>query len=219
MKKIKNKNGKQAVDIEDIDIDEPTVDIGDEAGPAEGVMLLIDPIEYRTKKIQLKQLSLHLKNVIIAFDGPIVHKVAACVDYFHHSVHNPDGDFKKAFAAALASDGTCVILGDIQNNLYVCSLDKNIWYEDVHTPDDFSNRFGGLTRLETRAKKLPSNLIVRHIITSEGHILSPVENEADYIEGNSYFYRVRDSLASDLATYLVYVAKTGDAETYVTGSA
>ena len=48
MKKFKKKIEKQAVDIENIDVDGPTVDIGGESGSAEGVSLSIDPIKYRT---------------------------------------------------------------------------------------------------------------------------------------------------------------------------
>jgi hypothetical protein len=212
-----NTRDKKKVDVEDIKLNEPTVDIGKPATVNDSVTVSIDPIEYRRKKLHLQWFAMCLVNGPVAYLGNTEFRIEKCMDYFYNLDPGTEDAVIKSVASATALGDSCAVLADSEKNTYVCSLNSNIWYSEVHTPDDFSSQYGGLTYLETKGRQHISNLWLRFIVTSDGYILTPIKNGEDFVANNAYFYRVRGSFTEDYATYLVHTAKTGELEMYVTG--
>ncbi len=219
MRASRKEKMKDSVEIENVDIDEPTVDIGTTTEINDSVTVTLNPIEYRRKKMLLRWFAMNLSNAPIAYLGKTVYKIDKCIDYFYNLDPQYEDAAKKSIASAIASGDSCAILVDKETNFYVCSLNLNIWYKEIHTADDFSSQYGGLTYLETGGRKFAANTWIKFLITSDGYILAPVVSKEDYIEGNAYYWRLHlnEKYESDLAAFLVYQAKSGELEEYVKG--
>lgn len=214
--RVKDKGG---VNFEDIKINEPNVDIGEPTIVNDSVTISIDPIEYKRKKLILQWFAKIMTNAPVAYFGKTEFTIDRCIDYFYNLDPEVEDAARKTVASVTASGTSCAVLADNEQNLYVCSLTPYIWYDTLHTPDDFSSRYGGLTYLETKGRKYISNLWMKLLITSDAHVLSPIESTEDYQEGNAYYYRLRENekFGRDFLTYLISLVKMGKLERYVKG--
>ena len=217
---IKNKaKDPTSTDIEDIRIDEPNVVIDKPVLVNDSIAISLAPIEYRTKKRHLQWFAMLLRNAVVAYLGKTEYKINKCIDYFYNDQTNVEAAVRKSIASATSTGDSCALLADSKKNFYVCALDSNILYDDIHTPDDYSSQYGGLTYLETRGRHYASNLWIKLLVTSDDYILSPVFSEEDFIAGNAYYFRLHTSrkYERDFIIYLISLIKAGKLEEYVKG--
>lgn len=213
----RKKEEKGSVDIEDVAIEEPTVEIDESPCLNDSLLCALNPIPYKTKGRLLADYTLFLKNAPVAYYDNMPFQIDECIDYFYYMDEGPDMFIRKATASASASERSCVILSDTENNLFLCSLVPNIWFPDVYTFDEFSGPYGGLTYLETRGKRYVGNLRINLIVTSEGIILVPRENINDFIPRNANYYLSRERQAIDFVKFFIYIAKGSLLDKRVTG--
>ena len=214
----KTGNNTQTIDIENTDIEKPQVKLSESVPPEDYLDIALHLILYKIKKPVLEKYSLRLANAPVAYLGNTAYKIERCIDYFYHIDPNLEDSLKKSIASAASSGESCVILTDQKKDFYVCSLNWNVWYNEVHTCDDFSSQYGGLTYLETRGKRFAANLRIGFLVTSEGHVLMPFVSPEDFLQGNAYYTRLYhyEQYGRDLITYFVYLVKTGKLEKYFT---
>jgi hypothetical protein len=246
-----NKQGtKNTVDINNIDIELPTVDIGRPSPAADRIMLALTVPEYRTKKFELVEKSAKLKNMIVAYkshsfqkislnsgvyysclsadsaDNDQVYQVKRCVDCCAGSDETGGKVLSKALAACLATRSSCAVIADENDNLYICTLNKNFDYRDINSNDDYSSQYGSLTLLETRGKtRIPDPddqdkfYKISFLVTADGYPLVPVRDREDFLENNEYYHLAGylERSSNDLVTELIYVVKSGELEKYITG--
>jgi hypothetical protein len=246
-----NKNNtKNTVDFTDIDIESPTVEIGKTCLPADRIVVILNADEYRTKKFELIEKSLKLKNSIVAYQSFIldrmnihsdnyypchsadsdsadkIYKVNRCVDCCAGSDETGGRVLGKALGACLAAGNSCAVIVDENDNIYICTLNENFYYEDISSDDDYSCKYGGLTLLETRGKKrIPDPedqdkfFKIAFLVTADGYPLVPVRDQEDFLENNEYYYLAggRDGSSSEMAAKLIYIVKSGELEKYITG--
>ncbi|MGI6119852.1 MAG: hypothetical protein ACOYIB_04645 [Desulfosporosinus sp.] len=235
---MSKETAKNTVDFANIDIESPTVEIGRICPPADRIVVALNVAEYRTKKFDLVEKSLKLKNVAVAhnayysgkFKGSknadIVYTVQRCVDCCAGSDNDAGKVLSKALAACLASRSSCAVIIDDNDNIYICTLNKNFNYQDISSGDDYSSKYGGLTYLETKGKtRIPDPhdqdkfYKINFLVTSDGYPLVPVRDQEDFLENNHYYYLARglDGSSSDMVTKLIYVVKSGELERYIRG--
>jgi hypothetical protein len=247
---MSKKTRRETVDIDNVEIEPPTVDIGDDAAKPDAVHISITPYEYRTKKFELIEKSGELKNCVVAYKRMVfskrdiysddyntynvddalmdekIYAVERCIDCFHSDDQTFQKSVNKAVAASIASRNACVLFTDEDNNVYVCKLNSNFWYEDVRTQDVLSSKYGGLTYLETRGKsQFPSPkdkdrfFKVLSLVSADGFLLVPVKDMEDFIPRNAYYCLtgVKPGQSDDLAVALIYSVKSQELEKHVTG--
>lgn len=203
------------------DIEGPTTDIGTVTEPEDQLTVAISPMEYRTVKRNLKYFSMQLKNATVAYMGNETIKIERCVGYYYNKDKAHDDALKKAIADALSNDQSCAILLDAEQNTYVALLSSDVYYRDIHTPDDFSSSYAGLTYLETRGKYYASILWTKLLVTTDKHVLTPISYPSEYIKNNAYFTRINENIVyeSDFIIYLISLIKSGRLESYIKGHA
>jgi hypothetical protein len=203
------------------DIESPSTDIGTDTEPEDQLTVVVRPIEYRTVKRNLKYFSMQLKNATVAYMGNETIKIERCVGYFYNKDKSHDDALKKAIADALSNDQSCAILLDAQQNTYVALLSSDLYYRNIHTPDDSSSSYAGLTYLETRGKHYASILWSKLLVTTDKHILAPIAYPNEYIHNNAYFTRINENIAyeSDYIIFLISLIKSGKLEFYIKGHA
>lgn len=216
---------KSSVDIDNIDISVPTVDLEKDSKPLDRAVIKINPIEYRIKKFGLFKYTAALRNLTIAYNGDIQYKIKECIDYYKNNTDNKEAFVYKSVGSSAASMTTCALISDQDGNFFVCSLNEDIWFDDVKTPDDYSSIYAGLTVVETGGRKYLPNMDneegyykVNYIVTSDLYVLVAVPNRLDLTEGNANYYALRGNSAysQDIVTSLIFEAKSGELEKYVT---
>ncbi len=203
------------------DIESPTTDIGTDTEPEDQLTVVVRPMEYRTVKRNLKYFSMQLKNATVAYIGHETIKIERCVGYFYNKDKAHDDALKKAISDALSNDQSCAILLDAQQNTYVALLSSDVYYRDIHTPDDFSSSYAGLTYLETRGRHSASILWSKLLVTTDKHILTPIAYPNEYIKNNAYFTRINENIEceSNFIIYLISLIMSGKLESYIKGHA
>lgn len=215
---------KSSVDIDNIDISVPTVDLEKDSNPLDRAVIKINPIEYRIKKFGLVKYTAALKNLAVAYNGDIEYRIRGCIDYYANNTDNIEASILKSVGSSAASMTTCAIITDQDHNFFVCSLNEEIWFNDVKTLDDYSGIYAGLTVVETGGRKYLPNMDneegyykVNFIVTSDLHVLVAVPNRLDLVEGNANYYALKGNsvYSQDIVTSLIFAAKSGELEKYV----
>lgn len=218
---MKNKTAKSPIEpqVHGDTIENPTVDIGSTTIAEDAVEIAIKPREYRTVKANLKLFSMQLKNAEVGYIGNETIKILSCVGYYYNKDKANDDALKKAIADAMSHEQSAVILVDNDKNTYVALLTMDVLYHDIHTADDFSSPYGGLTYLETRAKKHVSSLRISLLITSDKHVLTPLSYPLDYHGDNACYTRINENILheADGIIHLISQIKSGKLESYIRG--
>lgn len=218
---MENKKQKSPVEpqVHGDTIEDPTVNIGAQTIAEDAVAIAIRPIEYRTVKGSLKLISMQLKNAEVAYMGSEIIKIARCIGYYYNKDKASEDALKKALADALSHKNSAVVLFDKNYNTYVALLETDVLYRDIHTADDFSSPYGGLTYLQTRGKKHVSSLRIQFLITSDKHLLIPVSYPLDYMSSNACYTRINENIVyeADDIIHIISQIKSGNLQSYIRG--
>lgn len=233
---MSKKTDQNTVDFANIDIESPTVEIGRISPAADRIVIVLNADEYRTKKFELVEKSAKLKNFAVArrsfvlaqdnANADTVYKVKRCVDCCPGSDETGGKVLSKALAACLASGSSCAVIVDDDDNIYICTLNENFYFQDISSGDDYSSKYGGLTILETGGKtRIPDPIDqekfykINFLVTADGYPLVPIRDPEDFLENNNYYYLARglDGSTGEMVTKLIYVVKSGELEKYITG--
>lgn len=217
----KGDKDKEKLPIEpNVTMDEPTVDLGGYSTVRERLTLRLNPVEYRAKKILLKNIGIKIRNAEIAYLDDRVYRIHDCVDYFYTLEPTIEDGLKKAIGAANASGKACVLLSDQGKNIVLCSLSERLLYREIRTPDHMGTAYGGLTYLETRGRKYVSNLTILMIVTLDFYFLTPVLSEFSMDQDAGFYRRLVEHCGYGLEpiAFLVYAAKSSKLEIGISGS-